>query len=331
MDVIGTLKRGCTPKTTIAYPEATDERILKAAELVVKESVGTPLLVGNPAEIEKAAKSFGASLTGMRVVDSSKVPKAYVDEYVKVRGKSAELAEHLLRDPLYHAVMAVRLGDADTMLGGAVYTSADMICACVHVLGLEKGISTPSSVFIMDTPGYSGGENGVLLFSDCSANISPCPEALADIAITTARTARELLGWEPRVAMLSFSTKGSAADPLADKVVEAVKIARKKAPALKIDGEMQGDTALNPTIAAKKIKGGVGPVAGKANVLIFPDINAGNICYKLAQELAKTKAYGPILQGFKRPVSDLSRGATPEAILGTSIIVSAWAGRKARK
>jgi phosphate acetyltransferase len=323
MGFIETTARKCRKDTLIAYPEATEERILRAAAMVAKKRVGTPVLFGDPTEVRKAAERFGVSLKGMRVVDANDVPAAYVKEYVRLRKKPARLAEHILESPLYHTCMAVRKGDAHTMVAGAATASADVVCAATHVIGLDKGILTPSSVFIMDVP-----KHGLLLFSDCAAVINPCADTLADIAITTARTCKALLGVEPRVAMLSFSTKGSASDPLVDKVVEATRIANKKAPRLKIDGEMQGDTALVPKTAKKKIKGPIGPVAGRANALVFPDINAGNICYKLVHVLAGAEAYGPLLQGFRRPVSDLSRGATPQAIYGTSVILSAWSGAR---
>jgi phosphate acetyltransferase len=208
-----------------------------------------------------------------------------------------------------------------------VYTSADVITASEGIIGLRKGVSVPSSFFIMEIPGYKSAENGLVLFADSSVNIDPTAEQLADIAITTAGTAKELMGWVPRVAMLSFSTKGSAIHPLADKVTNATKIANRKAKGLHIDGEMQGDSALVMDIAMKKMKGKVGDVAGRANVLIFPDLDAGNISYKLVQTFAKANAYGPILQGFQRPVSDLSRGAKADDILGAIAILSTWAGR----
>jgi len=231
----------------------------------------------------------------------------------------------MLSNPLFLAALMVRMGEADGMIAGAIATSADVITAAEGIIGLKKGISVPSSFFIMEIPSYEGGENGLLLFADSSVNIDPTSEQLADIAITTARTAKELLGWTPRVAMLSFSTKGSAIHPRVDKVIEATKIANRKAPSLAIDGELQGDAALVEEIAIKKMKGKIGKVAGRANVLIFPDLDSGNITYKLVQTLAKANAYGPILQGFEKPVSDLSRGAKVSDMVGVIAIISTWA------
>jgi len=211
------------------------------------------------------------------------------------------------------------------MVAGAVNTTANVIRAASLVIGLQEGVTTPSSFFLMEVPNCSYGEEGCFLFADCALNIDPTPRQLAEIAIATARSAKALLGWEPRVAMLSFSTKGSATHPLVDKVVEAVKIAHELDPSVKVDGELQADAALVPQVAQRKVKG-ESPVAGRANILIFPDLDAGNIAYKLVQWLAGAKAYGPILQGFRKPCSDLSRGATVEDIVGTIAIVSAMAG-----
>ena len=221
--------------------------------------------------------------------------------------------------------MMVHLGEADGMVAGAINSTANVIRAASLVIGLQEGISTPSSFFLMEIPGFEGGEDGNLLFADCAVNIDPSPDELAEIAIATARSAKWLLDWEPRVALLSFSTKGSASHELVDKVIKATNIAKSKEPSLLIDGELQADAALIPSVAKRKVKGG-SPVAGRANILIFPDLNAGNIAYKLVQRLAKANAYGPILQGFSRPVSDLSRGATVEDIVGVIGIISVIAG-----
>jgi len=220
--------------------------------------------------------------------------------------------------------MMVNTGDADGMVAGAVYATEDIIMAANLLIGLAEGITTPSSSFLMELPNYSGGEDGVLLFADCAVNVNPTPQELADIAIASARTAEVLCGWEPRVAMLSFSTKGSAMHPDADKVRQALEIINATAPGLAVDGELQADSALVPDIARRKIKG-ENPVAGKANVLIFPDLDAGNIAYKLVQILAGAATYGTILQGYTRPVSDLSRGATVQDILAAIAMVSAQA------
>ena len=195
------------------------------------------------------------------------------------------------------------------------------------MIGLQQGISVPSSFFIMTIPGYKGGEQGALLYADASVNPNPTAEELADIAVISGQTAKKLLNWKPRIAMLSFSTKGSAEHPDVSKVIKATNIAKKKIKGLAIDGELQADSALVMSTAKRKIKEKIGDVAGKANILIFPDLDAGNIAYKLTQILAKANAYGPILQGFAKPVSDLSRGATVEDITGVIAMLSVWSKR----
>jgi phosphate acetyltransferase len=316
--------KGCR----IVLPEAEDGRILEAAAEAMKKGFATPVLLGDRKKIEAKAKELGIRIAGIEIMDTSKgVQRKYVNAYARIRHVPPRLAERILSEPIFLAALLVKEGECDAMIGGAVYTSADVITASEGIIGLRKGVSVPSSFFIMEIPGYKSAENGLVLFADSSVNIDPTAEQLADIAITTAGTAKELMGWVPRVAMLSFSTKGSAIHPLADKVTNATKIANRKAKGLHIDGEMQGDSALVMDIAMKKMKGKVGDVAGRANVLIFPDLDAGNISYKLVQTFAKANAYGPILQGFQRPVSDLSRGAKADDILGAIAILSTWAGR----
>ena len=330
MSLISLFKKSAWKECRLVFPEGEDERILQAVRKAKDQKLAEPFFVGNKKDIEAAAEKAKISIKDVPVVDISKgVPQRYIDAYAKTREVSPKLAERLLSNPLYLAALLVRLGEADGMVAGAVATSADVITASEGIIGLRKGVSVPSSFFIMEIPGYKGGERGLLLFADSSVNIEPTSEQMADIAITTAHTAKELLGWTPRVAMLSFSTKGSAVHPRVDKVVEATKIANEKAPSFYIDGELQGDSAIVEKTARKKMKD-MGEVGGRANVLIFPDLDSGNIAYKLVQSLAKANAYGPLLQGFTSPVSDLSRGAKADDIVGVIAILSSWAGRKRR-
>lgn len=307
----------------IVLPEGEDERILKAAVISAKEKIAHPIVLGKEQALREKASEKG--LKGLKILNPRDSPD--LDRYVamycemrKRRGVDEKIARRILSKNLYFGAMMVRAGDADGMVAGAVNLSASVIRAGSLIIGLQKGISIPSSFFVMDIPDFEGGEKGVCIFADAAVNPDPNSSQLAEIAITSARSAKILLGWEPRVALLSFSTKGSAYHALTKKIVEAVEIVRKKSPDLLIDGELQADAALIPEVAERKLKEG-SPVAGRANVLIFPDLNAANIAYKLVQHAAKAAAYGPILQGFRRPVSDLSRGASVDDIVGAIAIV----------
>jgi len=316
----------------IVLPESGDERILRATEICVREGIADPVLLGEESEVRTQAVSLGLDLPSVRIVNpvSASELNRYVKVYreVRVRKNVGErVALRILRKPLYFGAMMVRLGDADGMVAGAKTITASVIRAGELVVGLQEDISTPSSIFLMEIPGFRGGEEGVLLFSDAAVNADPSPRQLAEIAVTSARTARTLLGWEPRVAMLSFSTKGSAAHRLVEKVVEATEMARRMDPGLLVDGELQADAALIPEVARRKVK--ESSVAGRANILIFPDLNAGNISYKLVQHLGGARAYGPILQGFRRPLSDLSRGASVEDVVGAISMLVVQAQRQA--
>ena len=330
MTVMSLFRKTAWKECRIIIPEGEDERVVRAAAIANSENLASPVFVGNKKKIGEAAAKANADISGMPIIDISQgVPEKYTKEYVRIRKVPPELAARILENPLFIAALMVRIGEGDALVAGAVATSGDVITAAEGIIGLREGVSVPSSFFIMEIPDYENKEGGLLLFADSSVNIEPTAEQLADIAITTAHTAKELLGWDPRVAMLSFSTKGSSVHPRADKIIEATKIANKKAPEIAIDGELQGDSALVESTAKKKMKE-PGKVGGRANILIFPDLDSGNISYKLVQTLGKANAYGPILQGFGMPVSDLSRGAKAEDIAGTIAILSTWA-RKVKK
>jgi len=319
----------------IIFPEGSDERIIQAADMARKEKIARPILVGKEKEIRATFEKLGLNPAGFEIIEPSKsrMLAKYASFYSRISKMPLRTATLIAQQPIFYSALALKCGDADGMLGGAVYTSGEFESVCISVIGVRKGISIPSSFFIMEIPGYGGGEKGALLYADASVSPNPRPKCLANIAIATGLSAKELLGWKPRIAMLSFSTKGSATHPDVEKVIQATEIAKKmatkmaKKSGIVIDGELQADTALVPSTARKKIRGDLGDVAGRANVLIFPDLDAGNIAYKLTQILAGANAYGPILQGFDKPLSDLSRGATAEDIAGAIAIIALMAKR----
>lgn len=322
IDIIKEKAKGLN--SSIIFPEGEDERIIQACSYCVKNKIIKPVLVGNEEIIRSNAKKLNVDLSGFDVVEPAKSPNLdkYAGLYSKMKKMGRDTARAIASSPLFYSALALKSGDAQGMVGGAVFTSGDFVSVSKDIVGLEKGISVPSSIFIMSVPNYEGGEGGSLIFSDASVNPNPTPEELADIAVSSGKTAKKLLDWKPRIAMLSFSTKGSADHKDVCKVKHALEKAKKKAEGMEIDGEFQADTALVESVAKRKIKGEIGPVAGKANILIFPDLDAANIAYKLTQRLAKADAYGPVLQGFLKPISDLSRGATVEDIIGTIAIIS---------
>ena len=288
----------------VVFPEGEDKRVIWAAKILKKKKIATPILIGRK------------KVENIEVInpDTSRDKEKFAKELSKITSFPFRTTRNMISHPLYFGAMVLKSNKAEAMVGGCVFTSGEFITISKQVIGLEKGISVPSSYFLMDIPNYKGGEEGKLIFADASVNPNPDTQELADIAITTAKTAKNFFHWKPKVALLSFSTQGSASHPLVDKVVKATEIAKKKAPQLAIEGELQADSALRKEVAERKMQK-VGEVGGQANILIFPNLDAGNIAYKLTTILAKASAWGPILQGFQKPLSDLSRGVKKEEIV----------------
>lgn len=317
-------------RQTVVLPEGYDDRMVEAAGKIVADGLADIVLLGEPEKLQARADELGASLEGVTLLAPAQAEQLddYVAELVELRqkkGLSAEQARELLTadDNLFFAAMMVRKGDAGGAVAGAYNTTGDVLRAAFQVIGTAPGMKTVSSVFLMVTKNPDFGENGILLFADCAVNPNPNAQALAEIAVSTAQSCKSFLGVDARVGMLSFSTKGSASHPDADKVLEALEIAKKLAPELQIDGELQADAALLPKVGNKKAPGS--PVAGKANTLIFPDLDAGNIAYKLVERVAGAEAVGPIVQGLAKPVNDLSRGCSVEDIISVSAITAVQA------
>jgi phosphate acetyltransferase len=309
---------------TIVLPEGEDVRILQAARRIVDDRIAHVVLIGDEDVLARAAADTGIGLQGIALVNQLTSDRLddYVARYCERRSVVPGVAERLVRKPLYFGAMMVAAGDADALVAGAANPTRRVIEAGMMAIGLADGIETPSSFFLMVVPGQGGAAERALIFADCALTVEPSAEQLADIALSSAATAAKLLDDEPRVALLSFSTHGSAAHARVDKVRRAAEIARGRVPDLAIDGDLQVDAALDATVASKKIRR-ESKVAGQANVLVFPDLDSGNIGYKLTQQLAGANAFGPILQGFARPISDLSRGASVADIITASGIALA--------
>ena len=314
---------------TIVLPESNDERTLNAAAQVMKEKTANLILLGNEEKIMADAKALGADLTGVAIVDPETDPKFehYAETLFHLRekkGMTLEKARETLKaDYITYGVMMVKENDADGLVAGACHATADTLRPALQILKTAPGTELVSGFFIMDVPNCEFGANGTFLFADCGLNQDPTSEELAAIADTSAKSFKQLIGAKPIIAMLSHSTKGSAHHALVDKVTKAVEIAHEQYPHLTLDGELQTDAALVPRVAKSKAPGS--EVAGKANVLIFPNLDAGNIGYKLVERLGKAEAYGPMLQGIAKPVNDLSRGCDWQDIVGVVALTAVQA------
>lgn len=304
---------------TIVLPEGLEERTLKAVKEIVAQKIANPILLGDESEVRAKASAVGADISGAEIVNPAKAP--YFDDFVqafyemrKDKGVDLDKAKSSMLDPLYFASMMVKMGKADGEVAGAENTTGNVLRPALQIIKTAPGISAVSGAFIMIVPNCEYGDNGIFVFADCAVTPVPTAEQMADFAAASVGTAVDICGIkEPKIGMLSFSTKGSASHELVDKVAKATAIAQEKFPDLKVDGEFQADAALVPSVGKSKAPGSL--VAGQCNILIFPDLQSGNIGYKLVQRLAKAEAIGPILQGMDKPVNDLSRGCSVEDIV----------------
>ena len=319
--------KAAADRKTIVLPESNDKRTYEAIEMIKKENFADLVLVATPEDVEKYGAGY--DLSGVTVVDPVNGPKVeeYAEKFAELRkskGMTFEQALAILKkDYTYYGVMMVKMGDADGMVSGACHTTADTLRPCLQILKTAPGVKTVSSFFLMIVPNCPYGENGTLVFADCGLVQNPTPAELSTIAGSSAATFEKMVGKTPRVALLSHSTMGSAKHDDVTKVVEAVKLAKEEYPQYLIDGELQLDAAIVPKVGATKAPNS--QVAGHANVLVFPDLDAGNIGYKLVQRFANAEAYGPICQGLAKPVNDLSRGCSAEDIVGVVAITAVQA------
>ena len=313
-------------KKRIVLPESSDLRVIKAAKMICDEDLADIILIGNENEVLKTSGNL--DLSKISIIDPLHSEKLdyYTETFYELRkskGVTLQHAKDIIKDPVYFGTMMVKLNQADGLVSGAIHSTADTLRPALQILKTAPGTKLVSSFFIMIASGSHFGEHGLLMYADCGLNENPNAEQLSEIAVSSAKTLKNILGITPRVAMLSYSTYGSARSELTEKVIEAVSLAKQKAPDILIDGELQVDAALVPDIA--KLKAPNSLLAGTANILIFPDLNSGNIAYKLTERLARAEAYGPITQGLAKPVNDLSRGCKAEDIVGVVAITSVQA------
>ena len=332
MNFIDTIKeRAKKDIKTIVLPETEDIRTLQATEKVLKEGFANIVLIGNVEKTKELANKNQISIEGAKIIDPSKSEKydEYVNKFFELRqkkGVSIEKAKETMLNNVYFGMMMVKCGDADGLVSGAAHSTADTLRPALQILKTAEGTKLVSAFFLMVVPNCEYGENGTFIFSDAGLNANPTSDELSEIAISSAKSFRQLVEEEPKVAMLSYSTYGSAKSDLIEKVVNATELVKEKEPSLQVDGELQLDAAIVKEIGEKKAPGST--VAGHANTLIFPDLNAGNIGYKLVQRLAKAEAYGPLCQGIAKPVNDLSRGCSSDDIVGVVAITSVQAQSK---
>ena len=332
MDFINSIKeRARKDIKKIVLPEASDVRILKAAEIALSEAYAEIVLVGNEASIKAMAEENNIDIAKAIIVDplNSEKSKEYAEnlyELRKAKGMTLEQAEELIKDEVYYGMMMVKMNDADGLVSGAIHSTSDTLRPALQILKTAPGTKLVSAFFLMVVPNCEFGENGVFVFGDCGLNENPNAEQLAEIAASSSQSFEKLVGKEAKVAMLSYSTMGSAKSELTQKVIDATNIVKENYPEIKVDGEMQLDAAIVPSVGKSKAPNS--EIAGCANTLIFPDLNAGNIGYKLTQRLAKAEAYGPLCQGIARPVNDLSRGCSAEDVAGVVAITAVQAQDK---
>ena len=313
---------------TIILPEAEDKRVLESASKVIAQGFAKVILLGNKTQIENDSKENNINLTGVEIIDipSSTKKQEYAQKLFELRqakGMTLEEASKLIEEPIYYGMMMLKLGEADGLVSGAAHSTSNTLRPALQILKTAPNTKLVSAFFVMCVPNCEYGEHGTFIYGDSGLVENPNSDELSEIAISSAKSFKNLVGSEPKVAMLSYSTYGSAKSELTEKVIEATKLVKEKNPDLIVDGELQVDAAIIPEVSKSKAPGS--PIEGNANVLIFPDLNAGNISYKLTQRLAKAEAYGPLCQGIAKPVNDLSRGCSADDIVGVVAITAVQA------